>query len=212
MKAQDESDVLVHMGMQFAAGGGKLSGLLGTWTEAKLTGLKKMCDHARSRGHDIDSVIDVGIGDMDIMRAWEEFPRIHYVGIEGNVKILCRAREEFPHGDFHLASFSRLINPDFALPFVPDAIFLMDVLYHIPDEQLAKDLVQWAVDQPIEYLVASYATDPKQTFDNATKAGEAGFAWFPHVFERPDEFEVIYSVASHQGMQSQRLDVLARSG
>lgn len=210
MKAQTEEQVLQHMDIQFLGNGGKLSGLLSTWTHAKLTALRKMTVHAQALGGNIDSLIDVGIGDMDVMREWERFPVIDYLGIEGCGSIIAKARGEFPTKEFSHMTFGELIGTP--VPFAPDVICLLDVLYHIPDEQLAKDLVRWAVASPAEYLVVSYATNPQQEFDFAEKAGEAGFAWFPWEFKRPMEFsEVVYSIDSRQGLQSQRCDVLKRT-
>lgn len=211
MKAQNEAEVLEHMAIQFKGNGGKLSGLLNTWTDAKLTALRKMQKHAlATKGREVQSVIDVGIGDLDVMRRWEDFETVDYIGIEGCPEIIEKARAEFPEKHFEHMTFGEIDGSGFSP--LPDAIFLLDILYHIPDEKLAKRLVRWAVSSPAEYLVVSYSTDQQQQFDFASKVGEAGFAWFPWEFRRPTEFsEVVYTVDSKQGLQSQRCDVLART-
>lgn len=216
MKARSEAEVLEHMSKMTVHGSGQLSNRLRSWTQAKVEALRAMDRHCQVlHGRHVESILDVGVGDMAAVEEWEGFEAVDYMGVDGCPEVLERAKRRHPDRDFYTMTFSDLLlfgAPEFDMDEgIPDAILLMDVLYHIPDQPLAEGLVRWAAGSPAEYLVVTHATDPTQVFDQATKAGEPGFAWFPHPFSVPDGWDVIHQEDSREGVQSQRVLVLARN-
>lgn len=212
MKAENEGEALQHMAAQFEAGGGLLSGSNANWTMTKVRALKAMDLHARQvHGRPIMSLLDIGVGDMRYLEAWNRFGDVYYMGVDGCPEVVEAAKQRHTDRLFIQLPFSQLVTEGIMDVMPPDAVLLLDVLYHIPDPDLDAALRYYVYRSPAEYIILSHATDPNQKFDQATGVGGPGFCWFPRPWYRPRGWDIIHQEDSTGAPQEQRLVVLARS-
>ena len=212
MKAKDEGEALQHMAAAFEAGGGLLSGSNDSWVQAKVRALKHMDLHAQKlHGRLVDSILDIGVGDMRHLEAWGRFDDIHYTGVDGCSQVVAAAQARHPERLFVEEAFSALVQGHLTEVMPPDAILLLDVLYHLPSAELEAELLDYVYSSPAEYIILSHATDVQQTFDQATGVGGAGFCWFARPWTLPPEWNIVHMETGTGAPQKQRLVVLARS-
>lgn len=219
-KAKNEAEVLRHMEVQFRAGKGLLSGKLPQWTQAKLRALKAAIEDARNFAEPEDiaeaGILDLGIGDQKVMEAFIHVAEgtIRYVGIEGCRRIFEAglARTERWGGEPELihASFGEFVSTDFEEVGQPAVVAALDVIYHIPDDDLYEEFLARVFEVAGTHVVITHALDVRQVFSNAKGPGGNGFGWFPRHFEVPEGWEVIYSEDSQVGTQKQRVLALRR--
>jgi hypothetical protein len=210
-KAADESQALLHMQRQYKAGGGVLSGSNPAWVREKVNVLHMMDDLSEDG---IQAVVDVGIGDMVHWRRWGRLAEIDYLGLEGVQDIVDRQRKLFPGVEIVQKSFSEVVKLKSTATDdgKGQAVVALDVLYHIPDDDLHDRLVEWVFSRRVEWVLLSYATDPSQTYDGGQKPGDAGFCWFPRPAPTPPEgWEVIHRSAKAGTPQKQELALYVRS-
>lgn len=204
-KAQDEAQALEHMRVSWKQSGGKLSGRSRGWVEAKV--------HALNLTSGVVSMLDLGIGDQDHLREWPPFASgdLYYEGVDGCPDILAAAQERSGglerHVYLHLP-FSTFVEGGEPTG-VYDLVAALDVLYHIPDAELAQQLLDRAAAWSGRYLLYSEATDPSQAFDKAQHVGQPGFAWFPHKLTRPEGFRTVQTWDAPT-LQRQRMLLLER--
>lgn len=214
MKARNETETLQHMAAMFTKKG-LLSGSNEAWTAAKVQALMHMDLHAQKlHGRPVQSIADIGVGDMRHLEAWSRFDEVHYMGVDGCLQVLTAAKDRHPARLFVHQPFGQLVSKDCHLLHVmpPDAILLLDVIYHLPTAELEAALLEYVYSSPAEYIILSHCTDPAQKFDGAGGVGEPGFAWFPRRWDRPDGWDIVHLENSPAGMpQKQRLVVLTRS-
>lgn len=212
MKAQNEGEALQHMAMQFRAGGGLLSGFNPWWVDAKVRALQYMDLHAQKlHGRPIYSLLDIGVGDMRHLEAWDRFGEVYYMGVDGCQAVVDAAQKRHTDRLFIHQPISELVSGSMADVMPPDAILLLDVLYHLPDGQLELALLNYVYDSPAEYILLSHATDTGQLREGASRMGEPGFAWFPRQWRRPQGWDIIHAESCNVD-PAQRLVLLTRSG
>ena len=212
MKAKDEQEALQHMAAQFAAGRGLLSGTNRDWVAAKVRALQVMDLHAQKvHGRPIMSLLDIGVGDMRHLEEWDRFGDVYYMGVDGCPEVVAAAQRRHTDRLFIQLPFSRLPEEQLLHTMPPDAILLLDVLYHLPTDYLQDALLDYIYHSPAQYIVLSYATNMAQAFDQATSVGGPGFCWFPRPWSRPDGWDIIHAEDSTASPQEQQLVVLTRS-
>lgn len=214
-RAQTESDIYDQMHKHLENYNGKIGLTSSGWTEKKRTALRLLADTAGARGDVLVSAGDIGVGDMSHMAGWAPFEqrRLIYRAVDGSQRILDEAERGFPGPDRHYtrADISQLVNIPPAQGGC-DVIVCLDVLYHIPDDDLYGAFCQWMADHARRYLLVSYAT-AYHTVGNPERAGDAGFAWFPRPYQQPAGFELIasYTNAGCGQPQKQALSLLRRT-
>lgn len=213
MKAKDETEALKHMEAQWGKLGNQLSGTHKGWVQAKLNALEFIWKH-----YAFEDVLDLGVGDQ---APWLQFTpyteeRFEYVGVDGSQLILDAARvhEENKHNmraGFECIPFSEFIKRELH-PSV-DLVVALDVLYHLPTQQLHDDFLEFLFGYgEHDTVLLSWATDMGQTFSNANRPGDSGYAWFARPFDVPESWErVHHKVARSASMpQQQALGVFRR--
>lgn len=208
--AKSEAEVLEHMACVFQRQGNIGPASASNWTQEKVKALD-----AIDREITINSILDLGIGDMCVMEAWPIFGEVNYIGVDGCAPILDRARARHPDHLFIQAPMSQLV-VSVLRPDAFDLVTIFDVLYHIQDDALHSDLLDY-VFEARKAVALTYATKV-QDF-GGQHPGESGFAWFP----RPEVAErVLQEIACgwrlvyesedfNAGHQKQRLVALVRS-
>lgn len=191
MKAQNESEALAHMAATLKSTG-KLSGTYTAWRDAKVEALDVLANYARFIGHELTSMVDVGVGDLDHLQLWEPFvkQRVSYLGIDGCKPILDAARERFPGLEFRQLLFSEL--KEDTLDKEPDLLLACDVLYHIPEDAVYSHLVEWLFGAAGRFVILTHATD-MTAGPGGNGPGSPGFGWIPRPFEVPRGWTVIHS-------------------
>ena len=186
---------------------GKLSGMLPQWVKAKVTALDFIWANCAGG---LATMLDVGIGDMAHMEAWDPFKRraLEYHGVDGCNAVLDRARERHPDLLFAFRAFSRLVQN---CGPVADLVVALDVFYHIQDDALHEQLRQWVFEHAGRYVLLSHATDMRQTFELGLRPGDNGFNWFPRPVPIPEGWKVLHQADCTQGSAAQRLLVLGRT-
>lgn len=178
IRAKDEDEVLLDMDGHFTRWDGLIGpASTGDWADQKIKAIEAVSKTTR-----INSVLDLGIGDTTVVERWLRFPDVVYMGVDGCPKILGAAAGK--HGDdfkksFTLAKFSDLVAP--AAAQVPqaynyDLVLLLDVLYHIQDDQLHDRLLDYAFNAR-KAIALTYS--PSSRTWPSKKLGDHGFSWFP---------------------------------
>ncbi len=210
MKAQNEGEVLEHMARKFGRTN-KLSGSFASWRDAKVEALEVLANYARFIGHDLASVVDVGVGDLDHMQAWAPFAeqRVSYLGIDGCTAVVVAARERFPNYQFRQLLFSELKENTLAGYWHrPDLLMACDVLYHIPEDAVYSHLLDWLFTAAGRFVILTHPTNT-DAGSGGSGPGVPGFCWLPRLFEMPRGWTVIHSRNS-VAPSKQRLLVLER--
>jgi hypothetical protein len=219
----NESQAITWMD-RWARERGQFSGAFPDWVAAKVCALDAAEAFAGVAGMErgIRSVLDVGIGDMAHWKAWPGFPALDwYVGLEGAPAVAEARAAEFPDVTIGCMNASAILalsdcgstkwgngpgqyNAAPLLEKRPDALVLLDVLYHIPERELAERLAAWAFRQPDRFVFLSYA------LPGGVAANEAG-CWFPWPRpEIPAGWRSIFSAERTNVSHPQRLEVFAR--
>lgn len=221
MKATDESEALAHMRASFAKK--NFSGWARAWQETKtahLTRLSKLYEiNAPPRqGFNRLRVLELGVGDLTHLRGWGAFTSgsIKYTGIDFVPDVIQNAQREFPGHLWIELPFSRVRDYFGSFELLPrwDLILLLDVLCHIPSDDVYRDVLDFAFEHSSRWVMLTHTTDMRQKFDQGKVAGDAGFCWFPRPFEMPagpaiGTFDVI-DEAESPTPQRQRLIVAER--
>lgn len=211
MKAQNESEVLAHMGASYLQLGRQLSGYHKQWVVEKAKAFELVAKrHEERHGGRPEYWLDVGIGEQ---AAWFAFPdfvegRLYYMGVDACDVVLKDAQERcrgMEHVELQRMPFTELVET--GAPH--DVIVALDVLYHIHDDEMYERMHAWLFNQSADYVVTSYATDQSQGFCHARKPGDGGFAWFPRKFVAPEGWRVLHT-ARAKSVQRQELAVLER--
>lgn len=215
-KARDEAQALEHMGLQ--ARGNKLSGIHRKWTREKHRALHAVLMDWCFKHNDPMAprpsvpplgVVEVGVGDAAHILGFEGKHMLDYLGYDGVQEVVDRANGRGL--DVELATFGEIVRGEACLPEQCDVFLLLDVLYHVPDEEVHDRLLQLAFATARHYVLLSYATDISQQFDGGSRPGDPGFCWFPRPFPgAPDGWEEIHA-ADADTMQRQRLAVFRRA-
>lgn len=204
-KARDEVEALQHMTVW--AKRGKLSGAHPAWTTEKQKALDAVLrDDSSNRlgGLPRMTMLDIGLGDADVMATWDGLGEVDYLGAEG-VPLIARAAAERLGRIVMPATFSDIVD----WPATYDCVVALDVFYHIPDEELEAKLVRWMFHHAHRYVVFSHATDPGQDFHGGQKPGDAGFCWFPRWIPVPQGWTVLH-LAHANTNQKQRVLALRK--
>lgn len=217
MKAKNEGEALAHMRKQFAGNG--LSGWATEWQQTKTAQLARLSswwevNHPPRRPM---RVLELGVGDLTHLRGWGAFTSgvIDYTGVDFVPDVIVNARREFPQHRWVELPFSGVRDYFNGAPLpMWDLILLLDVLYHIPSDLVYQDVLDFAFERAVIWVMLTHATDMTQVFDCGRQPGDAGFCWFPRPFEMPidpgiDEFVIDFETDADT-VQKQRLIVAER--
>lgn len=225
--AKTEEEVLTHMGICFERSGGLIGPASeSSWSDEKAHALTCLELETGAPG----SVADVGIGDLTPMERWAAlrggWPD-RYVGFDGCMQVLDRAMQRYypnaptgPQKYFARTSFAELVAVDYRY----DYVVMCDVLYHMPDADLCRQLFDWAFARARKGVLLTYATKHQEF--GGLRPGDAGFAWFPRPEvsdwiweltggddpeEIPPPWRLVYQTSNFKaGPQQQKLVALAR--
>lgn len=196
MKARDEAEA--HRHMEIARQQSNLSGWAREWQRSKaaqLTQMYEAWDEPRPM-----RVLELGVGDLTHLRQWPAFVKpggIEYTGVDFLEEVIAAARKEFPHHAWLHADFSSVAGGKvFHCDRRWDVVLLLDVLYHIPTNELHDAVLDFAFERADVWVMLTHATDQTQRFDAATRPGQGGFCWFPRelvIPQRFGDFGVVYS-------------------
>lgn len=216
--ARDESEALKQMEHVWKATGTiEFAGREG-WTAHKVRALEAVRE---TLGGTVESVLDLGPGDLEALRAWPYFPHVPgYVGVEGSAVLVADQRERYPALDFRHMRFSQFVAQDVFTPEEFDVTLMLDMLYHIPENDVHDALLDmafaWEPDTAVTRAVVLTWSPKSQDF-GGQRVGQGGFAWFPRpyvgefVAEREaNGWERIYSATFTGGPQAQVLAALVK--
>ena len=155
--------------------------------QAKVGALQRMNLHAqRVHGRPVLSLLDIGMGDMKCLEAWDRWDQVYYMGVTSCADVVAAARKRYPDLLFLEMQFNQLVSEGIMDVMPPDVILLLDVLYCLPDAELEAALLDCVYSSPAEYIILSHA------------AGQ---------WSRPEGWDIIHVDC----YGSQRLVVLTRS-
>jgi len=102
------------------------------------------------------SMLDIGCGDMVYMSSFEPFVnrKFSYLGIDGSTDVITRARKKCSLHLFHQMTISELIKSD--LNKSCDVIVCYDVLFHIVEDWLYRDLLRWLFRSSADHLLLTF--------------------------------------------------------
>ncbi|KKK91057.1 hypothetical protein LCGC14_2716790 [marine sediment metagenome] len=209
-KAQNEADAHKHMTRQYA--NDNLSGQFKGWVKDKNDGLRWI----EQRWQMVDrrmEVFEAGMGDATHLREWPAFiyGRINYTGVDFVREVVDAMAERFPSeqskNTYGLLNFSDIPEEFGGTQF--DTVLLLDVLYHIPSDDVYQALLDWAFTHARKYVFMTHATNLSQKFDGAAGPGASGYCWFPRIPELPDGWKIVWQRTANT-MQSQRGIILER--
>lgn len=220
MAARNEDQALQHMLASYEQLGRKLSGVHKQWVREKVKALdvaRVKAAEQTNRSPDVVrlKVLELGVGDMDYWRALPWMPdMVEYHGVDGCEDILADRAEEFPECTFYGAKFSDVAGGDVLdIPAHADVLVALDILYHLPTDELYGKVRNYMFGGVAPVVVTSYATNMTQDF-RANQPGRPGFAWFPRKFVVPEGWKAIHKAGNAgrvKGMpQHQELAVLVR--
>jgi hypothetical protein len=216
MKAQDEHEALAHMASMFKQHGGQLSGSNQDWVSRKTEALDILVSDAGPQDEPLQ-FLDVGIGDMMPWSKWQPFldEQVEYLGVDACPVVLQAMRKKYGTQDnvtFLELPFSELVaGPREGFAWPVDCIVALDVLYHVPDDDVYEGLLDLLFkDGTHSYALASYATDMEQKFNGAKACGQVGFAWFPRAWREPQGWDLVHR-AGFIGPQRQELSLYRRA-
>jgi len=213
--AKSEAEVLKHMGLQLQQRGTGCNPCR-AWVAEKVKALDAVLEALQPGG--VQSVLDLGIGELDVMEAWDHFDNVRYTGVDGCAAIIAEAADRHAEAgsqrEFVLSPFSALVTTDTMQQpqaFLYDLVLALDILYHVQDDALHDSLLKW-VFASRKAVVLSFAREVRDY--GGRKPGQAGFAWFPRPevedFVRSQEgWQVVYTADSVTG-PPQRLVALVR--
>lgn len=207
--ARDEAQVLQHMASVFSTLKNIGPASASNWTTEKVKALQAITDAVS-----IKRVLDLGIGDLCVMKAWPDFGKVDYVGVDGCAPIIEQAESELPGCLFFWMPFSQLLHSSLTASNY-HLVLALDILYHIQEDWLHAAMLDY-IFQARRAVALTYATEV-QDF-GGKKPGQGGFAWFPRPLvgqrieqEQAKGWELVYeSTDFRAGPQKQRLVALVR--
>jgi len=106
-------------------------------------------------------IVDVGCGDFKSLEEVLEKILMTYLGIDGSQEMISHNIENYksPQVEFSLKNFSELIKEK----ITADIIICFDVLFHIVEDDLYKDLVKWIFAQKSKYVLLTYHETNEKT-------------------------------------------------
>jgi hypothetical protein len=206
--AKNEGEALEHMAVWFKRSRSISHNSRTTWVDRKVEALKTV--------EPVESVLELGVGDLAIMEAWSSFDAVRYTGVDGCVPVIDNARARYPDREFILSPFSGLLEPSPAMPQARDhdLVLALDILYHIPEQAVHDGILSWIFGARKAVLL-TYALEVRDY--GGKKPGQAGFAWFPRpevaeYLQRLEGWEQVFSAdsSSGEGAPPQRLVALLR--
>lgn len=102
------------------------------------------------------SMLDVGCGDMICMSSFKPFVNreFSYLGVDGSPDVIAKAKKKCPLHLFYQIAISELIKSD--LNRSCDVIVCYDVLFHIVEDWLYKDLLRWLLRSSADHLLLTF--------------------------------------------------------
>lgn len=121
----------------------------------------------------INSLCDLGCGDLQWIPALVEKTQMRYIGVDCVESLLARHREKYrpPHYKFHCADVSTM--PILEIP-VADAYFIKDVMQHWPSENIYQFLGEFFCARPSAHFLT--VNCDHQTSDTRTLDAQYHFA------------------------------------
>jgi hypothetical protein len=217
-KATNESELLDHMTAMFKRENGIMSGFCAEWVKGKVGLLE--ATHAALSAQTSEGLeppsrvkfVDIGIGDMMPWEAWQPFidRSISYIGVEGTPFVLERARGRHPDLDIVECRFSELADT-VNLIDSPDVLVALDVLYHIPEQEVYDHVMSVLFDQG-EHSAVILSFAPNTDWGSGGDGpGTNGFGWFPRPFVVPGDWSVINTATCTVGTVAQVALALVRA-
>jgi hypothetical protein len=97
------------------------------WKRRKLDAVRELV-----KRHRVKSILDIGCGDMQVMRDFPDLLDYKYVGIDFSETVIEKNRQAFPGLEFRTADFHHIA--DLGLE-PPDLVLCFDVLFHIQNDE-----------------------------------------------------------------------------
>lgn len=100
-------------------------------------------------------VLDLGCGDFGVIKDVLQRIPMDYIGIDGSQYLIDHNKEKYGQSaniDFMVKPFSELIKEKVE----KDIIIAFDVLFHIIEDKLYKDLIKWIFSQNSKYILMTY--------------------------------------------------------
>jgi SAM-dependent methyltransferase len=130
-------------------------GSKGPWKQRKLDILSQVL-----RRHRIRRVLDLGCGDLQVLRDLPQLGELEYTGIDFSAEVIARNRVEFPRLRFIHADLgdveSLAVEP-------PDLVICFDVLFHIEDPGTYQSLCRYMFNSGARALVLTCAVGRTDT-------------------------------------------------
>jgi len=130
-------------------------GSAGEWKARKLDLLSQIL-----RRHPIRRVVDLGCGDMQVLRDLPGLEKLEYIGIDFCAEVVLRNRERFPGLTFLQADLGQVDALELG---TPDLVICFDVLFHIQDDATYKTLCSYLFNSGARALAFSCAVGRTDT-------------------------------------------------
>ncbi len=114
---------------------GSGAGSKGVWRLRKLDAIERAL-----KRHPIRRVVDLGCGDLQVLRELPALAELDYVGVDFAAEVVARNRVAFPHLRFVHADLANLDTLDLA---PADLVLCLDVLFHIPDDETYRGVCRY---------------------------------------------------------------------
>ncbi|MCI0673181.1 MAG: hypothetical protein L0Y64_22255 [Myxococcaceae bacterium] len=143
------------------------------------------------------SILDVGVGRHEHWDKFTPFQRreFRYTGVEGCPSIADAFQAAHPDLTLHRLLFSMLVSSDMRGSDY-DAVAMLDVLYHVPSDDLHADMLDFAFAARRTVLLTHSTTE---CANRGTVPGQDGFDWFPRAFTSPPGWSLVERVDSGPG-------------
>jgi len=130
-------------------------GSKGLWKQRKLDLLSQVL-----RRHRIRSVLDLGCGDLQVLRDLPQLSELEYTGIDFSAEVIARNRVQFPRLRFIQADLGDVgslgIEP-------PDLVICFDVLFHIQDSATYQSICRYMFNSGARALALTCAVGRTDT-------------------------------------------------
>lgn len=111
-------------------------------------------------------VVDMGCGDFTILKDIIQKNSVSYCGFDGSSEMINHNIENYKieQVEFINKSFSDLIKEKITC----DVLTCFDILFHIVDDKLYKDIVKWIFTQKAKYVLLTYheIEEKEQSYDS----------------------------------------------
>ena len=102
------------------------------------------------------SMLDIGCGDMIYLSSFKPFVdnNFYYLGVDGSSDVITKARRKYPSRGFFQSTISDMIKTDMNKSH--EVIVCYDVLFHIIEDALYKNLLRWLFTSSAKHILLTY--------------------------------------------------------